>query len=275
MWLWRLPVRLRISTLIKWQTSVIKSTHSLEKRVPLYVKITLIIKDFFFFLKKYDSLLESFFKFSLFPKRCGVFEKSTHNLYFRLVPKYTNFINYSSIEYPKQSRKPSTLNKAENSPNKQLFQSFITLNCWVRNKNLKIHKSYKSYYFYDNDFNLGIFNLKKVFAVWINITGFIKNLIFYRNTYVAFGNSYFKYEILSINHLIAKDFFIWRYVSFFVFFINNKTTPHLEYYFSYLLDKNVRLSFIIDIFYHKKWFLGRNYKCHDVETSYMYHHEKI
>jgi len=83
----------------------------------------------------------------------------------------------------------------------------MKLNSWIKNKNLKVHHTFTNYYFYDNSSNLGIFNLKGVFNLWLNITNFFKNVVFYKKSYILFGNAYFKYEVLSLNHILNINFF--------------------------------------------------------------------
>ena len=49
------------------------------------------------------------------------------------------------------------------SSDKTLFYSFMKLNSWIKNKNLKTHHSFSLYYLYDNKSNLGFFNIKRIF----------------------------------------------------------------------------------------------------------------
>lgn len=195
-----------------------------------------------------------------------------HFLFFKIYPINTagllklpniilninSFVNFR-YSYNKFHLKNSTYYlkslKNFNTPSgiyKSVFYSFIKLNSWIKNKGLKTHHSFSTYYFYNNKSNIGFFNIRRTFNLWLNVVNFLRNIVFYKNLYTVFGNSYFKYEVLSLNYLLNKKFSIWRYTHLLIFFISNKLTQALEHYLSYLILQDIRLAFIVDIFYHKR-----------------------
>ena len=240
MWLWRFPVRLRISTLLYWKVQLNTDANSNLKRLLLVSKIMFILGNHFLLFKIYPVNITSLLKLiNITP--------NTNNL---IKPKYS--FNKLFIKNLNSYSKP--LKSSNNTPGvyKNVFYSFIRLNSWIKNKGLKTHHSFSVYYFYNNKSNLGFFNLRRTFNLWLNIVNFFKNIIFYKKLYTVFGNSYFKYEVLSLNYLLNKNFSIWRYTHLLIFFISNKLTQSLEHYLNYLILRDIRLTFIVDIFYHKR-----------------------
>ena len=136
---------------------------------------------------------------------------------------------------------------------KKLYLTYVKLNSGFHQNTLQPHSSQQIYYYLNKQLNIGILNITKLINVWHNILTFIENIFFYSIEYLIFANNYFKYESLSLNWKklsLIKSF--WRYTYPFIFFLNNKTTQKTELYFRFLLQKGFRVSFVIDIFYHKK-----------------------
>ena len=137
--------------------------------------------------------------------------------------------------------------------NKSLFLSFLYLNTWLPTPRVTVHPSFNIFYFFNKNLNFGCFNVKKIFSLWNNIITFITNIFFYNINCLAFGTSYFRYEILALNwSLIKFNQLLWKYTQAFTFFLSNKTTLKNRYYFSFLLTLNYRISFVSDIYYHRK-----------------------
>lgn len=135
---------------------------------------------------------------------------------------------------------------------KSIFCTFIKLNGWLISGKLSIHYSFNSYFHYVSP-TLNFINLRKIFMLWSNILSFITNVFFFKIDYLVFSNTYFKYETLVLNWLTSKHFrYIWKYSSPFIFFLNNKTTFYTESFFRFLINKNIRLAFLIDLHYHSK-----------------------
>ena len=71
--------------------------------------------------------------------------------------------------------------------------------------------------------------------------------------YSTFTNSFIKYEAFSMN---SKNLplikILFKYSNPFIYFISNKATTKTDFFFQYILTNNTRITFIIDIFYHKK-----------------------
>jgi hypothetical protein len=239
LWLWRFPVRLRIPTLMRWKLTPVTIHKS-------------FIKEIFYVFMLSRTILRCFTHANFDVSKYGALSIS------KLLLNKKVFIRSKQIPFntrlpEKNFSKRFSKNLFVTAPiNKTMFFSFIKLNLSVKNRNLFVHKSHTTYYFYNNRLGLGIFNLKKTFSSWVNLVGFIKSLIFYKNKHLVFGNSYFKYEVLSLNHFLNPNFFTWRYSNPATFLISNKVSSALEHYFHYLLEINLRLIFIIDVFYHKK-----------------------
>ena len=239
MWLWRFPVQIRIFTLLNWQLQKTSNYINPLKKVFIIFKIITVLQTHF---TSFRSNLPTMY---VFYRLLNLIKSSQTVINRYLLTRASNY-DYTSF------RNQLNNTKTPITSTKSIFNSFIKLNSWVKNKNLKVHHTHSTYYFYNNSSNLGIFNLKRVFNLWLNITNFFKNVAFYKKSYIVFGNSYFKYEILSLNHMLNINFFTWRYAHLLIFFIDNKITLFLENYLYYLIGRGIRLAFIIDIFYHKR-----------------------
>ena len=239
MWLWRFPVQIRIFTLLNWQLQATSNYKNLHQKTFLVLKIISILQTHFIIF------------------RTNLSNTGTLHRLLNLIRNSQSLVNrYLPTKVTRHNRElfKNRLNnpKIIVTTNKSIFNSFMKLNSWIKNKNLKVHHTFTNYYFYDNSSNLGIFNLKGVFNLWLNITNFFKNVVFYKKSYILFGNAYFKYEVLSLNHILNINFFTWRYAHLLIFFIDNKITLFMENYLYYLMGKGVRLAFVFDIFYHKR-----------------------
>jgi len=127
----------------------------------------------------------------------------------------------------------------------------IKLTTNTKHSKLSVHPSFSSYYYYTSNNNC-ILNIKKITNVWMNIIIFLTNLFYFNLQCLAFGNSYFKYEILALNWKVSSLISdIWRFTNAFIFFVSNKTTLKTEFYFKQLLSKGCRCVFIVDLYYHK------------------------
>lgn len=161
-----------------------------------------------------------------------------------------------STEKSELGRGYSVVLNTKNTTNKFnmiFYYRILYLNMWLPTPNISTHPSFNSFYFFNKYQNIGCFNFKKVFNLWVNIFTFVSNIFFYNLKYLAFGNSYFKYEVLSINWYSTNfSQAIWKYVGSFVFFLNNKTTLRNKRYFYFLTSLGYRLAFVADIYYHSK-----------------------
>ena len=128
---------------------------------------------------------------------------------------------------------------------------FVKLTNSVINKKLNIHHSYSSYY-YQTSANINVININKLFSLWKNIINFLVNLFYFNLKYLVFSNSYFKYEVLSLNWKATNNLtHIWKYTDIFFFFINSKMTLINILYFKNFLLNNFKCVFVIDLYYHK------------------------
>jgi hypothetical protein len=150
-------------------------------------------------------------------------------------------------------RKISDFKKPHSPLNMVFYYRILYTNMWLPTRNVATHPSFNSFYFFNKYQNIGCFNFKKVFNLWVNIFTFLINIFFYNLKYLVFGNSYFKYEVLALNwHGTNFSQVIWKYVGSFVFFLNNKTTLRNKRYFYFLTSLGYKLAFITDIYYHAK-----------------------
>jgi hypothetical protein len=136
---------------------------------------------------------------------------------------------------------------------KKIVLSFLRYNTWIPSTSLDVHHSFSNFYYFNKQSNLGVFNLKKALITWVNVLNFIQNLFFFNLAYVFFSSSYFKYESLSFNWSKNKHIkSLWRYTNPFIFFLSNKTTLYNDIYFKMLTKKAINVSFLIDVYYHKR-----------------------
>lgn len=124
---------------------------------------------------------------------------------------------------------------------------------WKTTNSLKVHYSFNNLYYFNSKTSIGFFNLNKLENVVLNFFTFLKNIFFFNVKYSIFTNSFLKYEAFSMN---SKNLpfikFLFKYSNPFIYFISNKATIKTDFFFQYILKNNVRVTFIIDIFYHKK-----------------------
>lgn len=133
---------------------------------------------------------------------------------------------------------------------KSLFDYFLYVNTWLPSNRVQPHQSFKIFYMYNSYLNVGYFNIRKIFVLWKNIVTFMSNIFFYNVKFVTFGNSYFKNEIMALNWKILSFLKAsWRYTHPFIFFFKNKTTRYNKIYFDYLTRLNLRVAFIVDVYY--------------------------
>lgn len=165
----------------------------------------------------------------------------------------TVFFSYTNPNLIRNTYHTNFKNLTNQIWSKKLYLAYIKLNAGFNQSTLQPHNSQQVYYYLNKQSNIGIWNVTKLVSVWHNILTFIENIFFYSVEYLIFSNNYFKYESLSLNWkklALIKSF--WKYTYPFIFFLNNKTTQKTELYFRFLLQKGFRVSFVIDIFYHKK-----------------------
>ena len=210
-------------------------------------KITLLSSLIYIFLKNKNinyTIIPSLTKIMLLTKYNTV---STSNL---------KKLNYSRtfLKSPTYGIKNSPINlNLRSNWKKQLVTTFLNVNTWLPTRTLDVHQSFLSLYYYNHQSNIGIFNMKKLFNVWLNILNFLNNIFIFNINYLFFTSSYFKYENLSINWAKNKALkSLWRYTNPFIFFLNNKTTLHNDIYFKFLSKKVSKVSVLVDIFYHKR-----------------------
>ena len=176
-----------------------------------------------------------------------IFDKNSSNL---------KQINYSSkfIIHNARSQKANytTFNSWGYNKN-SLITKFISVNLWLPTKTLEVHPSFSLLYHYNNQSNLGVFNLKKVFNTWLNVLNFLNNVLLHNLSYLFFSSSYFKYESLAINWGTNKKLkSLWRYTNPFIFFLKNKTTRDNDIFFKYINRRVSKLAILVDIYYHKR-----------------------
>ena len=82
---------------------------------------------------------------------------------------------------------------------RSLIMSFLYVNTLLPTPLLETHFSFNSLYYFNKQANVGTFNIRKLFNVWFNILEFMKNIFFYKISYLFFSSNYFRYESLSLN----------------------------------------------------------------------------
>lgn len=100
-----------------------------------------------------------------------------------LRPSYSHIVfqvlNQFSVNLMKtlHSFKPATHYKINESKNfskkfsfkktlgQKLAMSFVTINMWLPTPSLKVHHSFVSFYFFNSQSNIGIYNLRKLLMV--------------------------------------------------------------------------------------------------------------
>lgn len=80
-----------------------------------------------------------------------------------------------------------------------LLKIFLKINTIFPYTDLVIHSSFITYFYNASHQRMGVFNIKKFFAVWQTLLIILTNVFFYKLRYIAFSNSYFKYEVLALN----------------------------------------------------------------------------
>jgi len=171
-----------------------------------------------------------------------------------------SFQYYKNLDYKPYTTKESILNnvfKRGNVPSqlshkRSLITSFLYVNTLLPTPLLETHFSFNSLYYFNRQANVGTFNTRKLFNVWFNILEFMKNVFFYKISYLFFSSNYFRYESLSLNWnntKLLKN--LWRYTHPFLFFLNNKTSLNNDIYFRSLHKRVAKVCFLVDIQYHK------------------------
>lgn len=170
------------------------------------------------------------------------------------------FQSYKNIDLKTSTTKESFLKgvlKCNNDTEdlnykRSLISSFLYVNTLLPTPLLETHFSFNSLYYFNKQANVGTFNTRKLFNVWFNILEFMKNIFFYRINYLFFSSNYFRYESLSLNWNNIKFIKnLWRYTHPFLFFLNNKTTLNNDLHFKSLHKEVAKVSFLVDIQYHK------------------------
>lgn len=134
-----------------------------------------------------------------------------------------------------------------------LFKVFLRFNTWIPYNDITVHATFVNYYYINTHYNTGFFNIKKLFNTWINILLILTNIFFYQLNYTVFSNSYFRYEVLSLNwqyNVLFRKALKYNYA--FICFFNNKTTAQTEVYFRRLIRLKYKIAFVVDIYYHKR-----------------------
>ena len=175
--------------------------------------------------------------------------------------QYKNFVATNKLLFrPPYNLKPMGLRKHRRKYTvknleeyKNLFTLFTNVNTLLPGAQLIPHFSFIALYHFNKQSNVGYFNFKKVFNVWMTLLSFLLNLFFYNIEYLFFSSSYFKYENLALNWSINKNLKqIWRYTNPFLFFLNNKTTLQNNNYFYLLKKKHFNVAVVVDLYYHKR-----------------------
>ena len=201
----------------------------------------------------FSPLVKDFLLFDkinlLFPNEKLFFKKNS----FKKTFKSMFNLDKGLLEVSTFKTKSFFKNNVESSFTKDLFKSFIFLNTWIPTPTLQVHETFNIFYMYNSYSNVGFFNVKKVFDMWSKVIIFITNVFFYNLRYLAFGNSYFKYEVLSLNWS-GSNFTkrLWRFSHPFIFFLKNRTTLENTRYFRHLSYLGFRIAFITDTVYHSR-----------------------
>lgn len=209
------------------------------------------IKSIAFFLNLLQfTQSQSIIKLNIFYKLLSLEAPTRVNLY------NLKKVNYSSkfITFKEPNKKLKKSKFTLCGYNKSsLITHFLRVNAWLPTATLEVHPSFTSVYFYNSGSNIGVFNLKKVFNIWVNVLNFINNILVHQLNYLFFSSSYFKYENLAINwHTKSKLQSIWRYNNPFIFFLKNKTTRYNDIFFNHLSRKASKLAIVVDVYYHKR-----------------------
>lgn len=233
----------------------IKFKYVYSKKILFILKLVLIFKNLFNIVQLNSNF---FIKTTLLLSRSLSFNKKlslndSFKSMFTLDRSLFRYSVYKGNNFLKRN--------SESSWNKTIFSSFLNLNSWLSNVSLKVHHSFNIFYLYNNESNVGWFNVKRVFQTWNNIIIFITNIFYYNLNYLVFGSSYFKYEVLSLNwNSLNFTKFIWKFSHPFIFFLRNKTTFYNRLFFNYINYLNFKIAFIIDIYYHSRtiYYFNRN-----------------
>ena len=139
------------------------------------------------------------------------------------------------------------------SLSKRLFQCFIETNTFFTKFYLTPHASFRQFYIFNRQNNLGVWTLEKLFCSWQNTVFLLQNVIAFDMQYLVFTSSYFRYESLALNYKVTTFFKnFWRYTTPFIFFLNNKTTLATDNYFYNLKQLHIHFFFIVDPVYHAR-----------------------
>ena len=229
-----------------WTIKNTKYTKQLDKRLILTLSLLQVLHRSFLVPNFYNfvcSKLVLFFSSKTYYSSNKTLHKNTKSLL--VLPHY--LLTNQNLETQK-AQNTSNLKKY-----KSLFLLFTNINTSLVNRVLAPHFSFVSLYQYNRQSNVGYFNFRKVFNVWLTLINFLVNFFFYKITFLSFTSSYFKYENLSLNWSMNKTVRnLWKYSNPFLFFLSNKTTLENEAYFDLVKKKGFNASILIDIYYHKR-----------------------
>lgn len=223
-----LPINIKLTLSTPWLLDVKFISKRLKSSINILFFMTKLSVHTYKFLYNINSLgfsLNFFFK-DLFSTSCLSLRHLTHR---------------DSIQF--KSRKLSTVTV--------LITTILQYYTIPSTKQLNVHKSHSLYY-YSISKNLNLVNLGKFLLLWRNIVNFLINIFYFNLSYLIFSNPYFKYETLALNlrksnHLIS----MWRLSFPFIFFIRSRATLSTESFFRFILLNKFRLSFVVDLHYHK------------------------
>lgn len=187
---------------------------------------------------------------------------NSYKVYFTYVAK--NFVHvptstvWSAISVASPLSMPFKVQRKPNLPIRKLvlkdplFSAFLTVNTFFSQYYLTPHSTFRKFYIYNKQNNVGVWNLRRLFLCWQRILFLLYHLFYFDLKYLVFTSSYFRYESLALNYQVIKRIqSIWRYATPFIFFINNKTKTENAVYFNLLKRLNAHVFFIIDPIYHK------------------------
>ena len=85
-----------------------------------------------------------------------------------------------------------------------LFNAFITVNTFFTQRYLTPHSSFRTFYIFNKQNNIGIWNVKRLFLCWQRVLFLLYHLFYFGLKYLVFTSSYFRYESLALNYQVVK-----------------------------------------------------------------------
>lgn len=168
----------------------------------------------------------------------------TLNTKFKTLNRFVKISTVSDYKVPNFSNTSKTF---------QLFKVFLNTSTFITKSAFKVHPSSRFIFLNYASKGSRIFSLKKLFNRWQDFYHLVFNIFFYKISIITFGTSFFKNELLTLNWFINEKIKKhWRYVRPYIFSKENKINDNNNNIFSLLSLRNINLSFVIDVNYHRR-----------------------